>query len=354
MASTFVIFGRPGAGKSSLINKLSGTDKANVESSKFKDGTSKVTEIHEGGNTFVDTPGLGSEDFRLLPESVRKKCGTKDVIVILVISKRDDKITTIRPLFKEILNYFNPPVFSIVWSRDADDRSQHEKDKKEAAEHFGVELCNQFDMQVPESELLDSLLRDAHTTRFKAHSHPTSTSAAVPKSSLKTPISPAAKICRSLHSNISMIENPLKQVDKNPKPAVVGEAFVALKNHPKFGKFAELGDALLRLLVYSYFDAYPVEGSNEKFVHLCSEILGNKDSDVMASFFDAHAPPEMNGIASSSYSAHTKADYVEALMIYPEQKSVQKYVLSWILREGRKRIEAAAAAADATVVGKKG
>ena len=200
----------------------------------------------------MDTPGLGSDEFRLSPASIRDegvKVDSNKVIVLLVISKQDEKVTTLRMLIKDQLIHFENPKFAIVWSRKADDLEQYEVDKREAEIHFGNVLYGQFDMEIATESLLASLC-NVPTTGF----------------------------------NID-----LPEADYSPKKK------------------------------------------------------RNKPDDVMSMFFDQHAPLELTKehAPGISYSAYTKADYAEALYHYAgesERPKVQKYVLSWILKEGKKKI----------------
>ena len=72
---------------------------------------------------------------------------------------------------------------------------------------------------------------------------------------------------------------------------------------------------MLRALVY-FSVIIDKPNLSEGLVHICGVILGNKPDDVMSMFFDQHAPLELTKEPtpeSCSFSAHTKADYVEAL-----------------------------------------
>lgn len=371
--ATFVIFGRPGAGKSTLINKLSNAtdahvERSKVERSKFKDGTDKVKVIQQEGVTYVDTPGLGSDEFRLSPASIRDEClkvGSNNVIVLLVLSKQVGKVTTLRTLFTEQLKYFENPVFAIVWSRKADDLDQYEVDKKEAKEHFGRNLQGQFDMETTTQILLESLrivpstgfttdlLKDSPSNKRKKTStvvkieYPT----IIDSTTKIEKVAPTARqntIAR-LQSSVSVLNTPLKadEAQKTGVKKAMDEAFKELQDMNKslkFSKYKEVGDALLRALVY-YSVIIDEPNLSEGLVHICGGILGNKPDDVMSMFFDQHAPDQLTKehAPGISYSAHTKADYVEALYHYAgesDRPKVQKYVLSWILKEGKKKIAA--------------
>lgn len=150
-----------------------------------------------------------------------------------------------------------------------------------------------------------------------------------------------------LQSSVSVLNTPLKadEAQKSGVKKSMDEAFIELQNMNKsfkFSKYKEVGDALLRALVY-YSVIIDEPNLSEGLVHICGGILGNKPDDVMSMFFDQHAPLELTKehAPGISYSAHTKADYVEALYHYAgesERPKVQKYVLSWILKEGKKKI----------------
>ena len=366
--STFVIFGRPGAGKSTLINKLSNARLTHVESSKFKDGTDKVRVIQHQGVTYVDTPGLGSDEFRLSPASIRDECmkvSSNTVIVLLVISKRDEKVTTLRMLFKEHLIHFANPVFAIVWSRKTDDLEQYKIDKIEAEKHFGSDLYGQFDMETTTESLLESLCtipttgfntdftEDSPKKKRKKTSnvikieYPTIIDDTTTKTEKVAPNARQNTIAR-LQSSVSVLSTPMKadEAQKTGVKKAMDEAFIELQNMNKcltFRKYKEVGDALLRALVY-YSVIIDEPNLSEGLVHICGGILGNKPDDVMSMFFDEHAPIELTKehAPGISYSSHTKADYVEALYHYAGESNrskVQKYVLSWILKEGKKRLQ---------------
>lgn len=117
--TSYLILGKAGVGKSTLINELTGTDAAEVSDAMHRDGTAKATQVLHKGIRFIDTVGLDSRNHNVSKSELCKLLrapGYEHVTIVLVSD--GSRMTTWTEEFLKLLDFIDivgPGVQVIVY-----------------------------------------------------------------------------------------------------------------------------------------------------------------------------------------------------------------------------------------------
>ncbi|CAM6031444.1 unnamed protein product [Sphagnum compactum] len=89
-----IVFGAAGAGKSTFINNLTGTEECAVSSRKNMDGTTAVTSVEYESFRFIDTVGADSKNAVFSTGNIRRKMEETHAAIVVVCRYDADRFTT--------------------------------------------------------------------------------------------------------------------------------------------------------------------------------------------------------------------------------------------------------------------
>jgi hypothetical protein len=329
MSRAVVFVGSVGVGKSTLINKLRGTDEAEIGNSDDKDGTSGIDQYQDTVDrdlVLIDTPGLDSNNFPAHVVEYVQKLNRK-LIIVLVTSKRNTRITC-KTKFEEILRDLIPTgakFCSIQTFSDLD------------VQEFGGYLLTNFP-SVP-------LHKDSDLVRFRASfsdpgmfHFPKANVAAVKAATAKAAIVVKPKKVKAAAASVkvkvppgfplgipSFLDSPDAFKNRETKEGKFGDLckeVVALKaeGSREFQICKLIGDAYLKPIVYCLIKKR--NGDDAMLKTAAHRISDNVAGFAMPLFFDKHLAAKHNVALPNEQgiSPHGKSDVVEALLELARRK----------------------------------
>jgi energy-coupling factor transporter ATP-binding protein EcfA2 len=340
MARKAVIFlGSAGAGKSTLINQISGTNEANVSHSIMMDGTDRVHPIRDNSDRslfYVDTPGLDSSNFNIsVREKVQVDYAQYQILVVLVISKKAPRVTSYIKTFEETLTALvGRQTFVIYWTNEG---VIDEHDKEMMGNKFKTaEMCESVDdlkqflsncqFSLPKTTQAKNAQRLASTPKAAKKMKPTGEKKEEPKFKIGFP--------NDLSIDTLKGNGIGKQVTASQLQLLIAEV-IQIKNEAgiEYQNLKVMGDAVLKPIVLEYIYAV---GRSDELTNEASIVLNNDADCAMPKFFDEHIAPQHNKVNpnETEISPHAKADVVEALLEHARRShtKVGPKVFKFIMR----------------------
>jgi GTP-binding protein EngB required for normal cell division len=331
MSHAVLFLGSAGAGKSTLINTLSGKEEAKVSHSRWEDGTATLTPIVDGTDkdlVYIDTPGLNSAHFKVcVTELFQHYHGDKKVLVVLVLSTQTARVQDFIQTFDKTVDDLigNDKDFFVVWTH-YDEKQPDEDDFAHVLERYKGKAKVFCDSGASVVTNGISALKEAFSAKdlfctLKVN---------------KTPVKPAPVLLRapSLPPSKAMVAAeksppvfPLgfpvsltcvdhfkaKQQKKGELEKCIAAVLVAKKDEGmEYQNLKLMGDAAIRELVYN-----SVYGGGERDLVATKSkpLLDNGDDCAMPRFFDKYiAKAHKATFENEVLSGHGKADVVEALV----------------------------------------
>jgi GTP-binding protein EngB required for normal cell division len=359
MTRAVLFLGSTGAGKSTLINKLSGKEEAKVSHSRWEDGTATLTPVVDGVDmdlVYMDTPGLNSANFKVcVTELFQHYHGDKKVLIVLVLSTQTSRVQDFIQTFDKTVDDLigNDKDFFVVWTHydekqpDEDDYAHVLKRYKGKAKVF----CDSGSSMVTNgiSALKGALSAKDLFSTLKVNKAPVKSvplplrAPSLPPSVNKPPTGPSATAVAKKNPPVYPLGFPgfITCVDHfNVKPLRKGElekciaAVLKAKedDEVEYQALKLVGDAAVRYLVYTC-----LYGGGERALieTKAKKLLDNDDECAMPRFFNEHIATAHKAMFQNEVlSGHRKADVVEALIEFARRNGCRalKFIITELFR----------------------
>eukprot|EP01039_Chlorochromonas_danica_P005077 gene5077-5576_t len=343
MEEKAVLFlGAPGAGKSTLINKLLNQESATVGHSLFEDGTEKVKRYPLPGCypavDLIDTPGILSKNFKTnVTESIQSQFPDKKFLAVLVIDARQTRLNQTIDVFSNCLHdLLKTNTFYVLWSFSSDVAPKLREDHGDEFEKKFPESRQFYD---DNNDNINSLRRllvspDAPFKKLvaKVKNERKAAADAMKGKSQRS----AAAIPRPAPTQdrlgFSKCMNSLEAFKKGSSTAPTSlssdiDKLLAIKKDQEIGiqNMKKLGDAYLKALVYELLSKQrctELENVGQTYLSNDGPMLMFYNQYI-AKKHDQEFPLEVNS------TSHAKTDVVESLFDYCRVKDplVAKFII---------------------------
>eukprot|EP01040_Poterioochromonas_malhamensis_P009768 gene9768-10610_t len=338
-----VVFGSAGAGKSTLIRELTGSDLPVVSHRKFRDGTETITVVPVAGNpglSFIDTPGLDSANFPTkMSEQIQTKVRDREVLAVLVVNKGVPRITSFIKKFEAVLedlfgNSQTTP-FLFLWSGTG---TLDEQDRTDARRRFPRALFHELngDLAGLNQTINNSPFAPMRVRTVPMQPLPLPAVPSAPRPKKKQPsvpsIAPTILVCARSLSTVEKFERLSPDRDLS---TVIEEVLHIKKENPlEYQNMKLMGDAFLRFFTLSYLKK--IRDEREELHTKMLRIIGNDETCPMPKFFDKYLKAKHDQIfprEANMVSSHGKADVVEALIDLVRSRSDKNTKFRFIFSE---------------------
>lgn len=338
-----VVFGSAGAGKSTLIRELTGSDLPVVSHRKFRDGTETITVVPVSENPrlfFIDTPGLDSANFPTkMSEQIQTKVRDREVLAVLVVNKGIPRITSFIKKFETVLedlfgNSKTTP-FLFLWTGTGD---LNEQDSTDACDRFPSATFREVNGDFAG---VNQTISNSRFTPMRVRSVPTQplprpAVPLVPRPKKKQPsvpsIAPTMLVCAK---SLSSVERFNRLSPDRDLSAIIEEVLHIKKENPlEYQNMKLMGDAFLRFFTLSYLKN--LRNEREELHTKMIRIIGNDEHCPMPKFFDKYLKAKHDQVfpgEANKVSSHGKADVVEALIDLARSRSDKNTKFRFIFSE---------------------
>jgi GTP-binding protein EngB required for normal cell division len=355
MTRAVLFLGSAGAGKSTLINKLSGKEEAKVSHSRWEDGTATLTAIEDVADTdlvYIDTPGLNSAQFKVcVTELFQHNHAGKKVLVVLVLSTQtarvQDSIQTFDKTLDDLVGL--DKVFFVVWTH-YDEKQPDEDDFAHVLERYkgkakvfcdsGASVVTNGISALKEAFSAKDLFSTLKVNEAPVELAPVPLRAPSLSSANKSATGPKATVAAEkkppvfplgFPSNISSVDDfKVKPKKKGQLEQYVVDVLLAKRaGKLEYQALQLMGDAAIRYLAYNCLYG----GGERALIETeAKKLLDNGDDCAMPLFFDKYIAKRHRVLfGEETLSGHGKANVVEALIEYARRNPTR--VLKFIVSE---------------------